>query len=1568
MKARVMFLTCILMLAPFVNLAEVAEATSGRALACSGTVCLNEALPNPTGYDNAAWPNGEWMEIYNSGNVPVDVLNWKLINKVSKTLDFDSTSIVGFEAGNSSTWTLQPGDYMVIARNGTPDSDFQMVNTFDYITMEDSSGNVIDQASWNSTSGSGIGSGISLEEDTAGPTNDWVSTNSPTPGTVNNAATAPVTSDLVISEVMANPWPTGDGDSWPGGEWFEIWNSGQSDIDLTGWSAVDAMGNNIPFNESHLVGSSMSITPDEYRIVAINSTNSNGVLNNNGESLRLIWPNGTEAQSISWSSTVGGFSLVEQGGNSWSHAAYPTPEMVNPMPWDVIVAGPSLIKITEVLPNSTIDGAPLPDGEWLELHNTGSQDIDLINWEIMDGMGNITRIDMSNLEANISQPGTMISADGRRLVQFTDQTHLWNNYNHLMLMDQFGTIVHKAWWTNDPGLDISLIEPQDPLLPWVPASWATPGQPEPGVTTVIGDIEFNEIFANAVGNDTANWPDGEWVELINNGNQSIDIANWHFTSGSRNFNINAHQLPLKIDTIIHPGEVSLVAINGSQGFYLKNSNSDTIELRDSTNQIISTITYDSPTEGESHWFWNGNWSQAPWITPGLDNPQTSPYTGSHTIEVTEILAHCSDGSITPSDDWVEVLNNGDEMIDLSAWRMLSDDGDLFHMRTDRLWNSSTMIIAPGERVVFSTPNWFISGLGGSLTIEDPDGVLVDFVSWTITTDCKTMSGLGEALPWPTPGQPEPETTSSVGPEDLLFSRFMFEEKSSTTNDEFFEISNIGDISASLTGWAIRKTTTGGLSFNSSFTSGSISAGSSVIISPDASSVKAMGATIILEADEVMDNPVWMPNSGATIQLISPDGTIADTFVYGNGPTSEGGWSGPSIGVPVTTVDRILYLRGDGCGDMLDTDSANDWEMRWSVAGASHFCGVNTFSDDTSVIPLIGPDSGLDEVMTMLNEATDSIHLHVYQFHHTNLAMALIDAQNRGVDVTVVIHQPESWWDAYTVGQSLGIAWELESYGIDVLQFSSSSSSPYQYIHSKVAVVDSQKVWISSGNWKESSLPSDGDGNRDWGAIVDSTDLATIVLERMAFDEDASQLHVEDATYPAPDNGTYDPPVLYTPSSTVAAITGPINGELLTCPDDCMQGLSDFIDSADSEILLSLQYFEMDWYWGWQENPLLDSLEDAAARGVSIRLAINQHYVDENPGIREAVNELNDWDGDVEAILMSENETVKKLHNKGVIIDGESVLISSINWGDNSILRNREMGLIIHSQEVTAPFEASFWEDWNRLDLTTDTDIDGIPDFWEVANNISRTNQDATLDPDNDGLTNIGEFSYGSNPHSNDTDGDCIEDGNEILWAATMPNVSAGDALTLSDADGDGVDDYTVIGCIPENTGGSGEGNGDGESDGESTDLDSDGVDDLLDDCPGTEPDTATDTQGCSSEQNKNLTINNSGEQGSSSGMTFMLVLITMGLIVLLGAGTILLTRKKNESSDDLGIISPDISEVKAWDTPILDGTSPVGGDTDADMSKFPGWSPEQVQNYLDTGWSEEQLAEWYKQQIDDNSA
>ena len=1562
MKGRAFLLVFLMAMAPYLSTIDVVEATSGRAMACAGNVCLNEALPNPNGYDDAAWPGGEWMEIYNSGSTAVNVLNWQLENKASKTLDFDSTSIVGYEAGNSSTWTIEPGDYMVIARNGTPSSEFYLTNTFDYITMKDASGNVVDQASWNTSS-----SGVSLEEDSNNPTSDWISTNTPTPGSANSASAGTVPSDLRITEVMANPFSLADNGTWPDGEWIEIWNSGQADIDLTGWSIVDNAGNIIQINQTNLVGSSLTISPDEYRVFSADTGSGWSVLNNGGESLRLVWPNGTTSQTISWSSTTPGYTLSEQIDLSWDVSSYPTPEASNAPYWDAIVTGNSPIKISEVLVNSTYDGAPLPDGEWIEIHNTGNNDFDLMGWKIKDGMGNITLLDQLSLKDNASQPGTLISADGRRLVQFFGDIQLWNSFNYIMLLDQFDNVVHKSWWTADPGLNVSLIEPSDILQPWVPSSYPTPGQPEPSNVPVFGNIAFNEILPDAVGNDTSTWPNGEWIELKNIGNQSVDIANWHFTSGSRNFNINPHQMPFKSDTVIQPGEVFVVAINGSQGFYLKNTNPDTIELRDSSNQLISSITYNSSTEGESNWFWNGDWSQAPWTTPGEENPQTSPYSGATTIEVTEILAYCSDGSISPLDDWVEVFNNGSEVIDLSAWRMISEDGDLIHLRPARLWNSSSMEIQPGERLVFTMQNWFLSGLGDSLFLEDPDGNNVDFVGWNIVTDCKTISSDGQALPWPTPGEEEPDSSSFAAAGDLIFSRFMFEEKSETKNDEFFEITNTGNLTAVLNGWSIRKTTTGGITFNGTFTSGEIMAGASVIISPDASAVKAMGATLILDADDVMNYPVWMPNSGAAMQLVSPDGDVADTFVYGNGPTDLQGWNGPAIAEPVTSVDRILYLRGDGCGDMPDMDNSNDWQSRWSVAGASHFCGINSFSQDSVVTPLIGPEYGYSEVLNMIDSANISIHLHIYQLHHTGLAQALIDASLRGVEVIVVIHEPEDWWGDYSVGQSNGIAWELENAGAEVMQFTSSSSSPYQYIHSKIAVVDSNTVWLGSGNWKESSIPSDGSGNRDWGVIVESTDLASIVLERMEFDEDPSQLHVVDKNFltEQPEQGSYNPPVATTGGDMMQSISGPISGELLTCPDDCMEGLAQLISSADSEILLSLQYFEMDWYWGWQENPLLDELESAAQRGVSIRLAINQHYVNDNPGIREAVNELNQWEGDVQAILMSENETVTKLHNKGVIIDGESVLISSINWGDNSILRNREMGLIIHSQAVTSPYYDSFWEDWNRFDDNTDTDIDGIPDYWEVENGLSRTDQDSLLDSDNDGITNIGEFSYSSNPNSPDTDADCILDSDEILWATSNPNVTATDALNLADADGDGIDDYTIIGCVPnitqedntstdDNTT-----NDDNQTTQEEIDSDNDGLPDLVDECPDTELGVAIDSQGCSNEQNKQQSYKE--EEESSSGMTFMLILIVGAVVVLIGAATVLL--RKEKPGEETVLIDSEID--KNWEAHNEDSQSDMDG---PDMSKFPGWTRDQVEKYLDAGWTEEQLAEWYQQQKQGNNA
>ena len=37
--------------------------TSARSTACSGSVCINEVIPDPQGADTGLYPNGEWFEL-----------------------------------------------------------------------------------------------------------------------------------------------------------------------------------------------------------------------------------------------------------------------------------------------------------------------------------------------------------------------------------------------------------------------------------------------------------------------------------------------------------------------------------------------------------------------------------------------------------------------------------------------------------------------------------------------------------------------------------------------------------------------------------------------------------------------------------------------------------------------------------------------------------------------------------------------------------------------------------------------------------------------------------------------------------------------------------------------------------------------------------------------------------------------------------------------------------------------------------------------------------------------------------------------------------------------------------------------------------------------------------------------------------------------------------------------------------------------------------------------------------------------------------------------------------------
>jgi len=84
-------------------------------------------------------------------------------------------------------------------------------------------------------------------------------------------------------------------------------------------------------------------------------------------------------------------------------------------------------------------------------------------------------------------------------------------------------------------------------------------------------------------------------------------------------------------------------------------------------------------------------------------------------------------------------------------------------------------------------------------------------------------------------------------------------------------------------------------------------------------------------------------------------------------------------------------------------------------------------------------------------------------------------------------------------------------------------------------------------------------------------------------------------------------------------------------------------------------------------------------------------------------------------------------------------------------------------------------------IVIDKDGDGMIDTWELEHKLDPNNpNDASLDPDSDGLTNLEEFLKYTDPKNKDSDSDGLNDGSEIEKHNTDPN--------NPDSDGDNYND------------------------------------------------------------------------------------------------------------------------------------------------------------------------------------
>jgi cardiolipin synthase len=445
------------------------------------------------------------------------------------------------------------------------------------------------------------------------------------------------------------------------------------------------------------------------------------------------------------------------------------------------------------------------------------------------------------------------------------------------------------------------------------------------------------------------------------------------------------------------------------------------------------------------------------------------------------------------------------------------------------------------------------------------------------------------------------------------------------------------------------------------------------------------------------------NQGDEVVLKDPQGDVVDAFVYGDSSYSGLGWSGPPA--KILAKGRVAR-RADSGGVFQDSDSALDWDcIRARVLGQSAH-PLTVFEFDGVAQGIISPDSASDAFAGIIDSAEDSIFLNIYEFSHATLGERILAAVNRGVDVRILAEgSPVSGMEE----AELSILRGLSNGGAAVRLLLDNSSlgvkARYRYDHAKYVVVDNRTLVVGSENWVRNGFPPNGvTGNRGWSVRIDNPDLSIFMAGVFLEDWNPARMDSIDMARLSisPVRGDGEAEGGFVPKFTQQPFAGHFRATPVIGPDNSLdsQAVIGLIESAKSS--LSIEQFYVSRTWGTSPNLFLEAAMSAARRGVDVRILLDSSWynVDSNEPLDNDdtvtyVNEVANRERIPIAAKLgnSASHQLVKFHNKGIVVDGEKILVSSINWNLNSVTENRELGLVVENRELASFFDAAFAYDW-----------------------------------------------------------------------------------------------------------------------------------------------------------------------------------------------------------------------------------------------------------------------------------
>jgi PLD-like domain/Trypsin-like peptidase domain len=368
---------------------------------------------------------------------------------------------------------------------------------------------------------------------------------------------------------------------------------------------------------------------------------------------------------------------------------------------------------------------------------------------------------------------------------------------------------------------------------------------------------------------------------------------------------------------------------------------------------------------------------------------------------------------------------------------------------------------------------------------------------------------------------------------------------------------------------------------------------------------------------------------------------------------------------------------------------------------------------------VSPDAGFPTLREFLKRVDRDLTATMYEWDADHVSDAIVESMKNRADTLRLVTQKPGTQNAI---EDLRTRFNGKLLHTWASVTGAGKLFPRAY-HIKVASRDGEEFWLSSGNWKTSGQPKidpAGDGtttiaalrkyNREWHAVIRNPKLAMMFQQFIEWDfDEAQRVGSEEVPEPVlPD--LFVPDLVFAPElerpevryHKPLIIDRELDVQPLLTPDWTADGermfvwhATEMLREARDRIYLQNQSFNL-----LKEGDNIEEFERFMLLLADRQRDLDVRIIFRDPrefgaGGAENLQVLLERCKDI-GLDTGRIKVQRACHTKGLIVDGEQVLLGSHNLTNMGALFNRDASLRVRDPEVAMYFERIFEYDWDVL--------------------------------------------------------------------------------------------------------------------------------------------------------------------------------------------------------------------------------------------------------------------------------